>query len=302
MGTFSLSSDTDACALDLVTCHLSHVPPMGYVDFILNLAGLLLWLNWRSIRFDPLGKRKPATLMGTLRPASPPKLRRWHLLVFIGGLLLLRAIIYRWMASSAWVGQLDLGVTVLSFRSDWFLRILVFSFFSFGLTLGILYVCLIMLSILQGPEPVHGLVKIPLGRVDGWPRWIKILLPLVGAALFWLLMFRLLVWLQILPPTASMSQRLEQSLAIGLGSYLLWKFPIGAILGLYLLNSYIYFGKHPFWRYISATAQKLLQPLRRIPLRIGRVDFAPVVAMTVVFLAAEGGGRGLAWIYAKLPF
>ena len=30
---------------------------MGYVDFILNLAGLLLWLNWRSDRFDPLVKR-----------------------------------------------------------------------------------------------------------------------------------------------------------------------------------------------------------------------------------------------------
>ena len=60
---------------------------MGYVDFILNLAGLLLWLNWRSVRFDPLNQRTPATLMGTLRPAAPQKIRRWHLLVIIAGLL-----------------------------------------------------------------------------------------------------------------------------------------------------------------------------------------------------------------------
>ena len=60
---------------------------MGYVDFILNLAGLLLWLNWRSVRFDPLAKRTPATLMGTLRPAAPKKIRRWHLLAVIAGLL-----------------------------------------------------------------------------------------------------------------------------------------------------------------------------------------------------------------------
>lgn len=40
---------------------------MDIVDLILNLAGLLLWLNWRSLRFDPLVKRTPATLMGTLR-------------------------------------------------------------------------------------------------------------------------------------------------------------------------------------------------------------------------------------------
>ena len=29
---------------------------MGIVDFILNLAGLLLWLNWRSGGFDPLAQ------------------------------------------------------------------------------------------------------------------------------------------------------------------------------------------------------------------------------------------------------
>ena len=58
---------------------------MGIVDFILNLAGLLLWLNWRSNRFDPLVKRLPATLMGTLRPRRAQTLRRWHLLAFIAG-------------------------------------------------------------------------------------------------------------------------------------------------------------------------------------------------------------------------
>ena len=44
---------------------------MGFVDFILNLAGLLLWINWRAAMFDPLGKRTPATLIGTLRRAAP---------------------------------------------------------------------------------------------------------------------------------------------------------------------------------------------------------------------------------------
>ncbi len=79
---------------------------MSFVDFILNVAGLLLWLNWRSLRFDPLAKRTPATLMGTLRPASPEKLRRWHLLLFIAGLLFVRALIYRWIGPMfGWVGK-----------------------------------------------------------------------------------------------------------------------------------------------------------------------------------------------------
>ena len=272
---------------------------MAYVDFILNLAGLLLWLNWRSIRFDPLIKRTPATLMGTLRPAAPQKNRRWHLLALLAGLLFLRALIYRWMAPF-WIGQLDLLVTAPSFRSDLFGRMLGFSFLSFGLTLGIFYIGLLFLSLLAGPEPIHSLVKIPLGRVDGWRRWAKFLLPFLVTAVVWLVLSWPLGWMQNLH--ATMTLRIEQSVVIGLGGYLVWKFPAGAILGLHLLNSYIYFGRHPFWKYVNVTAQKTLAPLGKIPLRAGKVDFAPVVAIGLVFLAAEGAGQALNYLYVRLPF
>ena len=62
---------------------------------------------------------------------------------------------------------------------------------------------------------------------------------------------------------------------------------IAAVLGLYLLNSYIYFGRHPFWAYVTAVAQPLLHPLRTLPLRFSRLDFAPVVAMVLVLFAAQ---------------
>ena len=274
---------------------------MGIVDFILNLAGLLLWLNWRSSGFDPLAKRTPATLMGTLRPAAPKKIQRWHLLVFLAAMLFLRAIIYRWIAPF-WIGKLDLGMVAPSFRSDWFGGMLVFSFLSFGLTLGIFLVGLLLLSLAGGPEPMHGLVKIPLGRVDNWPRTVKIMLPMFATTILWWLTSWLLVWLHILPPPISVAQRLEQSLVIGLGSYLVWKFPLGILLTLHLLNSYVYFGKHPFWKYVNATAQTLLVPLKKIRLRAGKLDFTPVVALGLVFLAAEMAARGLNLLYAQLPF
>jgi uncharacterized protein YggT (Ycf19 family) len=238
--------------------------------------------------------------MGTLRPAAPKKIRRWHFLVFIAALLFLRAVIYRWLVPF-WIGKLDLGVIVPPFRSDWFAGMLLFSFLSFGLTLGIFYVGLLFLSLLSGPEPFHQLVKVPLGRVDGWPRWAKFLLPFAVTAMVWCALSWLLGWLQIFPQPVSMGHRLEQSLVIGLGSWLVWKFPAGALLVLHLLNSYIYFGRHPFWKYVNATAQSLLQPLKKIPLRAGRVDFAPVVAIAIVFFAAEGAGRGLVWLYTRLP-
>ena len=280
---------------------------MSLIDFILNLAGLLLWANWRSILFDPVNKRTPATLVGTLRRAAPTRFRHWHLLAAIGALLLLRALIY-WQVGSAtgWTGKLDLGVTMLSFPSNLsgpassFLRMLLFSIFSFARVLGIIYLWLLLLSILDGPMPTHRLVKIQLGKIDGWPRWIKFLLPPVVTALFWGLASWPFGWLHP-KPAMSAAHHVEEALVIGLGSYLAWKFLVGALLVLHLLNSYIYFGRHPFWKYVDATAQTLLTPLQKIPLRAGKADFAPVVGIAFVFLFAELAGRGLASLYAQLP-
>ena len=278
---------------------------MGIINFILNLACLLLWLNWRSLRSDPLGKRKPATLIGTLRRAEPPRLRHWHLLAAIGGRLFLRAVFYWQIGSAArpvWAGTLDLGITAPSFLSNSFGRMCWFSIFSFALVLAVFYLWLLLLSILAGPQPMHGLVRVQLGAVDRWPRWVKWLLPLVAAALCWWLASWLLVWLQILPQPVSAAHRLAQALLIGLDSYLAWKFLIGALLVLRLLNNYVYLGKHPFWEYANATARKLLQPLKKIPLRLGRVDFAPVAGVVLVFLLARLAGAGLTFIYRRLSF
>jgi uncharacterized protein YggT (Ycf19 family) len=276
---------------------------MGLVDLILNVAGLLLWLNWRSIRFDPLTRRTPATLMGTLRPASPTTLHPWYFLIFITGLLLLRAVIYRWIGSAtgSTTSYLDFGATSQGFRHDNFLQCLAFSFFSFGRALAILYIWLLFFSILSGPEPIHRLVKIPLGRVDGWPRWLKIILPFLITAVFWWLASWLLARLPPQLPSTP-AQKFQSAIVIGCSSYLVWKFPAGALLLLHLLGSYIYFGRHPIWNYIEQTAQKLLQPLKPIPLRVARVDFAPVAALAIIFFVAELAERGLIWLYAHRIF
>jgi uncharacterized protein YggT (Ycf19 family) len=282
---------------------------MGYVDFILNLAGVLLWIKWRSLPFDPFNKRIPATLVGTLRRAAPSHFRRWHLLAAIGVLLVLRALIYWWIGpafTQVWVGKLDLGVTILPFRSDLFSRMLLFSIFSFGLTLGIFYLWLVLLSLLAGPAAnngsIHRLVRMSLGGIDGWPSRAKIILPFAAATLLWWLASWLLSWLGIIPKPVSAAHRIEESLVIGLGSYLAWKLVAVALLVLHLLSTYIYFGKHPLWNYVNATAQVLLAPLRKIPLRAGRVDFAPVVGIAIVFFAAGLMELGLVWLYMRLPF
>ena len=276
---------------------------MGLIDFILNLAGLLLWLNWRAAKADPLGRSKPATLIGTLRRAEPGNAwTRWQLPVILTGLLLLRALFYWQIGSSlnpVWSGKLDFGVIAPSFVSSSFRLILLFSIFSFARMFGIVYLWLLLLSILDGPMPTHRLVKIQLGKIDDWPRWMKLILPLGVVGLIWWLASWSLAWVGIIPKPISGMHRIEESLVIGLGSYLAWKFLITGLLVLHLLNSYVYFGKNPFWNYVNATARQLLRPLEKIPLRAGKADFAPVVGIALVFLLAELAGRALMYIYGR---
>jgi uncharacterized protein YggT (Ycf19 family) len=257
--------------------------------------------------FDPFNQRTPATLAGTLRRAAPSRFRRWHLLAAIGALLFLRALFYWQIGSTAhWTGKTDFGIIALFFPADSFGRMLLFSFLSFCLTLGIFYLWLLLLSIASGRDEksrsIRALIRIQLGRLDDWPRRAKIILPFAATALFWWLASWLLVWNQVIPQFVSSAHRIEEACVIALGSYLAWKFIIVAIFALHLLNTYIYFGKNPLWNYVNAAAQTLLKPLKKIPLRAGRVDFAPVVGMALIFLISQIVASGLAKLYARLPF
>lgn len=274
---------------------------MNWVDFILNIAGLLLWLNWRAGKIDPLVRRMPATLAGTLRRAEPLRLRRWTFPVILAALLVIRAFFYRLIGPAAgWVGTLDLAVISLAFRSNWFAPMLVYSLLSFALTLGVFYSWLLLFSLLKGPKPIHDFVRLQLGGIDGWPRGARLALPAVVTALSWWALTWVLAALKVLPHPVSEIVRLEEAGIIAVQSYLNWKYPIAAVLTLHLLNKYIYFGTQPIWNYADATGQKLLRPLKKIPLRMGRADFAPVAGIALVFLFSELAGRGLALLYKRL--
>jgi len=288
---------------------------MGIIDFILNLAAVLLWLNWLSSRLDPMAQRKPATLMGTLRPAAPPSPRHRAWLLVILALLTVRAWLYCQLGPSlapGWTGQVNFGTVILAFscRGGWLglERMLLFSFLSFGVMLGVVYLWLILLSLLKGPDAIHRLVRVSLGRVDGWPGWAKILVPWLLVFGGWILLTWLLTSLKIIPRPISPAQRIEQAAVIGCGAFLVWKYVLGALLSLYLLNTYVYLGSSALWKYVNVTADTLLAPLRHLPfglgemLRVGKVDFAPVAAVGVIFLSAQLIGNSLIWLYQHLPF
>jgi uncharacterized protein YggT (Ycf19 family) len=272
------------------------------IDFILNIVGLLLWLNWRAAEL-PVGGRPGASLLSTLRPAEPPR-PRYYYWAGLPVLLVARAVFY-WQAGQPvhWSPRIFLGPTTLSFRSDLPGRMLLFSVLSFGVALGVFYLWLLFLSCLnaQVPDagPVQRLARVWLGRLERWPGAIKLLLPLAVTALAWSLLHPLLARLNMVPASAP-ARLLAQGAVIGLEAYLTLKYLVIALLILYLFNSYVYLGEFPLWNFVDATTRRLLRPLQKPPLRVWKIDFAPVLSIILVLLAAEYAQRGLARLYQKL--
>jgi uncharacterized protein YggT (Ycf19 family) len=279
---------------------------MDWVDLILNVAGVLLWLSWRTAKPEPLPRNAAGMLAGTLKRAEPARLHRWHFPAALAALLLVRAVFY-WLIGSAvgWTPKLPLIVMSVSFRSDFFVRMLLYSALSFGVVLAVFYLGLLLLSIVNRPsrglEFTQRLVRLNLGRLDGLPWWAKLMLPLVSAILMWLALNPLLAAAQIIPPAVSIAHQFEQGALIGLGAYLTWKYLIGGLLALHLVNSYIYLGNHSFWNFVNLTAQNLLAPLRRLPLRFRKIDFSPLVGIALVFALANLAELGLVRLYWRLP-
>jgi uncharacterized protein YggT (Ycf19 family) len=260
---------------------------MGLIDLILDLAALLLWFNWRSLRFDPLVKTRPATLVGTLRRAEPRRVRGWQLLVALVALLVLRTVLYRQMGPEAdWTPKLNLFFVVLAFRSDHFLSVLLFSALSFARVLLVCYFWLLALAIINrrdtDSDELHKMVRLHLGPVARWPWPVQALLPLVLITGLWSGVHPLLARLEITGQVASHTHLLEQGLLIAAALYLTLQYVLPVFLLLYLVSSYVFLGSSPFWDYVGTTSRNLLSPLRWLPLRIARFDFTPLVGVILI--------------------
>ena len=87
---------------------------MLLVDFLLNVAALVMWVSWRGIRgADAAGTA--GTILGNLRAAGIERPRRWPYLAWLAALLFLRAILYRQMGPSiSWHPAWSLGAATLA--------------------------------------------------------------------------------------------------------------------------------------------------------------------------------------------
>lgn len=279
---------------------------MDVIHAILDLAALLLWLNWRSTRFVP-ASASALSLLSTLKRAEPRPTVRWLSLASLFALLVTRSAFYRQIGAGVnWLPVMDLVAIVVPFRSDEYLLMLAFSFLSFGLLLAIFYSWLILISAANrtasDSDPYQKLIRLLyLGWLDHWPVALKLLLPMMTGTLLWASLSPGFAWLGLIPSPQSAGHLWQQSLLLGVAAWLPWKILLLSLLAIYVVNSYIYLGRFAFLDFVSTTTRNLLRPLAFVPLRAGKIDLAPFVAVAAVVVVSELLERGLPALYRRLP-
>jgi uncharacterized protein YggT (Ycf19 family) len=163
-----------------------------------------------------------------------------------------------------------------------------YSMLSFLRMLGILYFWLLALASINRRQAETNRLQKILRRhlgLAGRASWmIQLFLPLLVVAALWMALAPALARLGVTSRVPALMPLFEQGLLIGGVLYLSLKYLLSAFLLVHLVISYVYFGRSALCDFINLTAGNLLIPLRWLPLKVGRVDFAPVVCAVLILL------------------
>jgi len=103
----------------------------------------------------------------------------------------------------------------------------------------------------------------------------------------WIALHPLLVGLAVVAKVHSGNHLVQQALLVSGGLVLSLKYLLPAFLILHLVSSYVYLGSSPFWEFISRTSTTITAPLRKLPLRLARVDLTPVLGVILILCVLE---------------
>ena len=229
------------------------------------------------------------SLAGTLHRTNARSRRNGVLLVLLGLLLLGRAVVYRLLApASSWTPRLNLHFIIPAFPNESFVALLAFSVLSFLRILSVPYLwafTLLAVNRRSGDgNRLQKALRLHLGLAGRLPWILQLVIPLVAVASAWIVLAPFLAFLGVNSRIPALPALTRQGCLIGGALYLSLKYILPALLLAHLILSYVFFGRSTVCEFINLTAGNLLVPLRWLPLKLGRVDFSPVVGAALVLL------------------
>jgi uncharacterized protein YggT (Ycf19 family) len=222
------------------------------------------------------------------------RLKRWHFLAALAALLFIRAFFYEHIGPAVnWTPKLNLTAVMPAFPlvirgQVFFLSALLFSVTSFLRLLILFYFWLLAIAVVNrhetNPDPLQKLLLLQLGSATRWPLFIQLILPAIIITALWMLFHPALIYIGVITHVHSNAVLLAQGAIVSLIAYLSLKFLLVAFLIIHLVITYVYFGTNPVWDFINTTSRNILAPLKRLPLRLGRVDLAPIIGIVLAVL------------------
>jgi len=188
---------------------------------------------------------------------------------------------------AAWI----LAPFTLFFHTDHLSLTLLYSGLSFASVLSLVYLCLLALWVINrsitAPDSISRWIRRQLGWVVRCPLALHLSLPLFFMMLIWPALHALLTYSGVTNSFLQTGRLMVQACLLGLEFYLTLKYLIPFLLHADLTARYIYFGTGSIWEFVGATARNLLTPMQRLPLQVGRIDFAPLVGIAITLLVLD---------------
>lgn len=265
---------------------------LGFLDLTVNWVALLLWFNGRGAVLEKRISPTIRSLASAIQPTETGRSVQMGYWMGLVALLLVRALFYHHIGSAmGWIPSQDLHWVQIHFKSHVFSLMLLYSAVEFLLFLLVAYSWLTVVSALHGhsdpQDPVRQLIDLHLGRLAAWPSLLKWAFPMAGGATYWFMVVLLARDSALLPAALPTSQILSQALLIGASFWLDLQPLLLGLVSLYFLNSYVYLGDYPLLKFVDECARQILKPIRRIPHRIGPIDFSPLLACALLLLGFQ---------------
>jgi len=279
---------------------------MQIIDFILNVAAWILWVNgWMQCR-NPVKMDRPLTLLSTLK-ASPPKISvAWF---YFGGflvILLIKTLFLHYLGAPLQTTMsIDFLLFFVYFKTGSFFSMASMAVASFLKIALIAYIWVWFLWHLSRKGIADNLVNSlgdSMGLLKGRHVLIQVSVFLLGGVLGWLGLGLYFSWMGALPSNQETSLLLWQGLWLSLSAWVGLYWLIVAMLSAYLIHSYIYLGPWEGWDWLEGMVERLLSPLKPLPLQWARIDFAPLVALGLNWLIFTALIRLIQYGYQSRPF
>lgn len=279
---------------------------MSVIDFILNLAAWILLVN-SSMQFGDRGDlHRPLTLLGTLKVPKPTIREAWVLFSAAVLIVFFKSLLLHYLGAPLdTTMHLNFLLLNVFFKTGSLVSMGwmgLASFLKFTLMAYIWVWVLWRISRKDCAEQLVGSLKSGLGFIGRVHVVLQPILLIFLGMVGWVVLGLCFGTFGVLPTSIPLPLLIWQSLWISISAWMGVYWLLLLLMIFYLIHSYVYLGSWEGWDWIEGMGDRLLLPLKKLPLQWARIDFAPLVFLLLNWVVYSAFVRLILYAFQSRPF